>query len=188
MAGQTAIEDQVLVGHCVNFLPVRVAFDPSQPFAAHLKAVNATMMQAYEHQDTTLGRIVRTLDLKRGVGRTPITDVQFNLERLGDGLSFDGLSATIAPNPKSAVNFDLFFNFIEGRDGLRVDVDYNTDLYDAATIERWIGHLRTLLIAIASDSQIAIERLPLNDAAQTHWLMSELNQTQKTVFVRATRR
>ncbi|MEQ1648929.1 MAG: amino acid adenylation domain-containing protein [Hyphomicrobiaceae bacterium] len=179
MAGQTAIEDKVLVGHCVNFLPVRVAFDPEQPFAQHLKTVNATMMQAYEHQDTTLGRIVRTLDLKRGVGRTPIADVQFNLEKLGDGLAFDGVPATITPNPKSAVNFDLFFNFIEGRDGLRVDVDYNTDLYDAATIERWIGHLRILLSAIATDSQTAIARLPLMDATHTRWLISDLNQTRE---------
>ncbi len=166
MAGQTAVDDQILVGHCVNFLPVRVPFAEGVTFSAHLKAVNATMMQAYEHQDTTLGRIVRTLNLKRGLDRTPLTDVQFNLEKLGDGLTFDGVPASSAPNPKTAVNFDLFFNFIEGRDGLRVDVDYSTELYDAATIARWIGHLRTVLTAVAADSNIPVSRLPLNDAAQ----------------------
>ena len=186
MAAQTKFEDQSFVGHCVNFLPVRQAFDPSQPFAAHLKAVHATMLGVLAHQDYTLGTLVRDCQISRHPGRTPLSDVQFNLERLGDGLSLDGAVVTVTPNPKAFVNFDLFFNVIESSQGLRIDVDYSTDLYDAATISRWIGHFRTLLQAIAAVPTETIARLPLLDAAEQRWLIQDLNATERSFDTNAT--
>ncbi len=179
MAAQTKLEDQSLVGHCVNFLPIRCAFTSDMSFATHLKAVHGTVLGALSHQDYTLGTLVRDMNLPRSIGRTPLSDVQFNLERLADDLELDGARVSIAPNPKAAVNFDLFFNFIESAQGLRVDVDFNTDLYDAATIRRWIGHFRTLLKAICTDAHQTIARLPMLNADEVKWLMSELNATAK---------
>ncbi len=179
MAAQTKLEDQSLVGHCVNFLPVRAAFDPAQSFATHLKSVHATILDALAHQDYTLGTLVRDLNIPRGVDRTPLGDVQFNLERLGDGIALPGATLTVAPNPKAYVNFDLFFNFIEASHSLRIDVDYSTDLYDASTIRRWIGHLRTILQAIVSNPSHTVSQLPLLDPAQQRWLVDDLNATRK---------
>lgn len=179
MAGQANQDERSLVGHCVNFLPVRCAFKPEQSFASHLAAVHATMLRVLKHQDMTLGTLVGDLALSRTIGRTPLSDVQFNLERLADELSIPGAQLSVAPNAKSAVNFDLFFNVIEGRDGLRVDVDYSTDLYDAATIRRWIGHYRALLRSVVAASDTAIAKLPLMDAADRDWLVDGLNATAR---------
>jgi len=72
--------------------------------------------------------------------------VQFNLERVGDDMKFDGLEADADPNPKSFVNFDIFLNIVESKDGLMLDCDYNTGLFDEATIARWLSHYQTLLL------------------------------------------
>ena len=179
MAAQTKLDCVSLIGHCVNFLPVRRAFDPDASFATHLKDVHATMLGVLAHQDYTLGTLVRDLKVTRSLGRTPLGDVQFNLERHNEGLSIPGATIALTPNPKAAVNFDLFFNFIESRDGLRIDVDYNTDLYDAATVRRWIGHLRTLLTSISGDAQQAIARVDLLSVGERRWLIDDLNATRR---------
>lgn len=176
-AGQGLLDGQSLVGHAVNFLPLRAAFDPAQSIAAHLKAVQAHTLEAFDHQDFTLGTLVRKLGMKREPNRLPLTELQFNLEKLNDGVSFGGVEARLTANPKAFSNYDIFFNVIESKDGLRLELDYNTDVFDESTIARWVGHFRTLLAAIAEDASTAIRDLPLLDATQRQWLLKDLNET-----------
>ncbi len=175
--GQALLPNSAMVGHCVNFLPIRAKFERKGAVADHLKHVSAQVMNAFDHQDYTYGTLVRALDIERSLNRLPLTEIQFNLEKLADNLKMSDLDASAEPNPKTAVNFDLFFNIIERRDGLRVDVDYNTALYDAETVQRWIGHLETVLSEIARDVDRPIDRLPLMTPAQTVWLADATNRT-----------
>ena len=67
-----------------------------------------------------------------------------------------------------ALHFDLFFNFVDGPRGLYVECDYNTDLFDASTLERWLKHYQTLLVGIAVNPAETFGKLPiLTDAEQT---------------------
>jgi len=160
-AGQALLEDQSLVGHCVNFLPIRAAFDPVEPAKNHLARVAKATRDALDHSDYTLGTLVRDQNTPRTLSRLPLTEVQYNLEKLPENLILGDITATVSPNPKAAVNYDLFFNMIETRSGLRIDVDYNTDLFDRETIDRWLEHFATILSGLGFDADQPIERLPL---------------------------
>ncbi len=61
----------------------------------------------------------------------------------------------MAPNAKAFVNFDLFLNVIESAEGLRMDCDYNTDLFDAATVAHWLDCYQALLEAYCCRCQPA---------------------------------
>ncbi len=176
--GQALLDNPDLIGHCVNFLPIRASFDPKASAATHLAHVREQVFAAFEHQNTTYGGLVQSLNIERSINRLPLTEVQFNLEKLADGVRIDGLDITVAPNQKTAVNFDLFVNMIESSDGLRIDVDYNTALYDADTVARWIGHLETLLQAIAKDAEMPVEALPLMAVPEALSLEQTHNSTE----------
>jgi amino acid adenylation domain-containing protein len=120
---------------------------------------------------------VRKLNLQRDPGRLPLTEIQFNLERVGEGVRFDGIEAEIDPNPKAFVNFDIFLNVVETRDGLALDCDYNTGLYDEATIARWLNHYEMLLDGMAADPESPISRLPLLTESETRRLVQGWNDT-----------
>src|SRR5579871_6805934 len=160
-AGQSLLEDGSLVGHSVNFLPLRARFEEGLSFSALLGQVKKTVLDAYDHQSYTYGTLVRKLAIPRDPSRLPLMEVQFNLERIGAGTEFAGLKATIDPNPKGAVNFDLFFNIVESDLGLMIDCDYNTDLFDEMTIARWLGHFEHLLLGAVSNPDQAVDQLPL---------------------------
>ncbi len=170
---------QGLVGHCVNFLPMRAPFDPAEPAAAHLRRASAAVLEAFDHGGVTLGRLVHELEVPRGLTRLPLTEVQFNLERLPEPALAAGLTLSMAPNPKAAVNFDLFVNVAEGSDGLRIDVDYNSLLFHADTVARWVDHYVTLLASLAEDPDRAIEALPMMTARQESALDGGLNATAR---------
>ena len=169
-AGQAMVEDQALAGHCVSFLPLRAPFTRETTLGDHLRAVRTMVMEAFEHQNVTYGGIVRALKIARNPNRTPLTDIQFNLERLGENIDFGGVSASLVANPKAAVNFDLFFNVVESSDGLRIDIDYSTDLFDAATVERWTENFRQVLRAILTDADQSIGAVDILGAEERAWL------------------
>ncbi len=176
-AGQSLAGGDTLVGHCVNFLPLRGRWSDETTMAEHLAATRQLVLAAYENQSFTLGTLVRKMNLPREAGRRPLVEAQFNLERLGDKIHLPGLEIEAQSNPKSAVIFDLFFNMTEQDGGLRIDCDYNTDLFDEATIERWIGQYRTLLGEIAADAGRPIAELPLVSPEERRWLTKTLNDS-----------
>ena len=160
-AGQSLLDGETLVGHCVNFLPIRSNVDGQADVGGYLKRLKATLLDASEHQRYTYGSLVRKLALPRDPSRLPLVEVQFNLERLGARLDFSGLEVEVDSAPKRHVNFDLFLNIVESNDGLRMDCDYNRDLFDEATVQRWLGHYVTLLKSMATDAKRPIAELAL---------------------------
>ena len=179
MAGQSQAGEALLVGHCVNFLPLRVRFDRDKPFAAHMKAVRDHVFDAGDRQNYTYGALVRDLGIKRDFNRLPLTELQFNLEKVDEQLDMAGVATRFTPNAKAYSNFDLFLNVIESPQGLRLDCDFNTDVYDEATVDRWLGYYETLLAAIARDAETPVAALPLLNETEIHHLRDELNASQR---------
>ncbi|MBV8674397.1 MAG: amino acid adenylation domain-containing protein, partial [Acidobacteriaceae bacterium] len=178
MAGQSLLENGgTLVGHCVNFLPIRSRFDASQSLADYFKQARKKLLDAQDHQNYTYGTLLRKLKIERDSSRLPLVEVQFNVETVGAGLKFDGLSVDLAANGKTHVNMDLFFNFIDRGNELWLDVDYNTGLFEEATIERWRGHLEAILQAFIDNAAQPTGKVSLLTAEQKDQLLFGWNQT-----------
>ena len=179
-AGQSLVEAGVLVGHCVNFLPLRGRTTGDPTTAEYLAQVRQSLLAAYDHQNYTYGRLVRKLTIPRDPSRLPLTEVQFNLERVGEGLQFDGLDVDVDSNPKSFVNFDIFLNVVESKDGLVLDCDYNTGLYNESTIARWLAHYQTLLEGMVAEVKRPVSTLPLLNAADRQQMLGDWNATTES--------
>jgi amino acid adenylation domain-containing protein len=177
-AGQSLVEDQALVGHCVNFLPVRGGWARETSFADHLRSVGRQVLDAYEHQDYTLGTIVRELAPPRDVNRLPLTELQFNLERLTSRIEAAALLIDVEPNAKAFVNYDIFWNVIESPEGLRIDCDYNTDLFDEATIVRWLACYEALLESVVADANKPVTRISYIPRAELHQIIEGFNDSR----------
>jgi amino acid adenylation domain-containing protein len=176
-AGQSLLEDQILVGHCVNFLPIRGAWTRETKVGEYLSATAKRVLDAYEHQNYTFGTLVRKLNLPREPGRLPLAEIQFNLERLADRIDLPGMTMDVAPNAKAFVNFDLFLNVIESADGLRMDCDYNTDLFDASTVAHWLDCYQALLESIVADAAQPLSSASCLPAGERAELLVRMNDT-----------
>ncbi|GGF54348.1 hypothetical protein GCM10007301_12330 [Azorhizobium oxalatiphilum] len=179
-AGQSRVEGEApLVGHCVNFLPLRTRIDPDAPAAQMLKSVQKAMMDLNDHPHFTFGTLVRKLNIPRNPSRLPLTQVQFNLERLGSALPFGTATGTVAANAKAFTNFDLFLNVIESEAGLRLECDYNTDLFGRETVARWLTHFEEVLRSVVADAERPVRALPVLAAAELDVVAHQLNDTAR---------
>jgi len=178
-AGQASTGCDDLVGHCVNFLPVRARAIGDPAFRDYLQSIRKQILDAYDHQDYTYGRLLQKLSLARDPSRLPLIEAQFNLERIGTGLHFEGLRVEVDTNPKSFVHDDIFLNIVETPDSLILDCDFNTDLYDAETVERWLDSYERLLEGVARDSARPLSEFPLWNDSERERVIVEWNRTDR---------
>ena len=176
-AAAQSLLNGTLVGHCVNFLPLRAHISPQSSFAAVLKNGRTSLLDAYDHQKYTFGTLVRKLRMPRDPSRLPLIEVQFNLERVGKRLPFQELTPKLDSCAKSFVNFDLFLNVVESEEGLTLDCDYNTDLFDEETILRWLDSYECLLLSAASNAALTVDELPLLNPAELARQVLAANRT-----------
>jgi amino acid adenylation domain-containing protein len=160
-AGQAARGMQNLVGHCVNLLPVRVAADPQQSVESLLLHARERVLDAYEHQACTFGRLLSKLQLKRDASRLPLVSVQFNLDTAIDvaALSVSGLRVSVQSNPREFENFDLFVNATQAGGAIVLECQYNTALFDAETVRHWLEILKVAADRCAGNPQQRVGEL-----------------------------
>ncbi len=178
--GQVASGQDRLVGHCTNLLPLRTQIDPQQSFTAYLQQRRSTILDAYEHQQFTFGSLVSKLALVRDPSRIPLVPIMFNLDRAATNHSqlFSGLELDSHLNPREFETFELFINAVELTDKMVLECQYNTNLFDRATIDRHLAEFETLLRGIIANPEQLISQLPLLDTAARQQLLIDWNATQ----------
>ncbi|MEO5737992.1 MAG: amino acid adenylation domain-containing protein [Variovorax sp.] len=162
-AGQLASDMPQLVGHCVNLLPLRVAVNAQMPFDALMRESGSTLLDAFEHQTLTYGALLKKLPVRRDPSRLPLVSVLFNVDpdvARGAG-GFPNLEVEQRSIPRHFENFELFFNVTPATGGMQVEVQYNADLFDDATVRRWLDVYQSLLASVARDPAQPVGRLPL---------------------------
>ena len=176
-AGQALLEGASLVGHCVHFLPMLSELREGMTTHEHRQATKRALLDAYDHQEFTFGSLLRKLKIDREPGRTPLIEVQFNLERVGGNVAFEGLNAKIRSNHKQFVNTDIFLNVIETGKQLEVTCDYNTHLLKRETVARWIDAWKQLLRSEVTMPDAHVDEMRLLTDAEHQRVTAEWNQT-----------
>ncbi|MBC8126445.1 MAG: amino acid adenylation domain-containing protein, partial [Gloeobacteraceae cyanobacterium ES-bin-144] len=161
-AGQTRIGRDELVGHCLNFLPLRLAPSAGRPFRAFASEVKEQILEAYDYQNYTFGSLLQKINLPRDPSRVPLVSVIFNIDKNGlDQIHFDGITFDVETNPKQFVNFDLFFNLVQTDGRLVIECEYNTDLHNKSTILGWLNAFEQLIEAIITEGDATLQDLDI---------------------------
>jgi len=134
---------------------------------------------AYGHQDVPFEQLVEELQPERSPNHPPLVSGHVRLQNVSTPtLSLPGLTSTpLAVNTETA-KFDLSLYVEQDTEhGLRTTLEYSTDLFDAATMRRMLGHWQTLLESVAADPERSISHLPLLTEPERHQLLVEWNET-----------
>jgi amino acid adenylation domain-containing protein len=161
-SGQNQMGQDGLVGHCANFLPLRLTGAPT--YAATLQATRRVLFDAFDHQNFTFGELVKTLRVDRSLARLPLVSVAFNLDPKPQPLAFGSIQTLDRGVAKRRVNLDIHLNAVETASGLRLDCAYLAALFDAGTIRRWLNYFRVILEAMARDLETDVDAIdPIGD-------------------------
>ncbi|WP_447009850.1 non-ribosomal peptide synthase/polyketide synthase [Saccharothrix hoggarensis] len=150
-----------LVGFFVNTVVLRSAVDTGQVFTDFLDQVKQTVQDAYAHDEAPLEQLVDAVRKDRDPSRNPLFDVMVLLQNPHrTPPQLPGLRVEQVEMSRRDAIFDLTVEFQERDGALTGQVEYNTDLFDAGTVERFAGHLVLLLGGVAADPRRPLAELP----------------------------
>ena len=180
-AGQAAMDQPNLIGHCVNTMPLRTRVDANQSFAEYLKVSRTELLDAFDHQRYSYGTLLRKLSPPRDPSRPPMLSISFNLDPVIDSstIGFKGLDVEVLIEPRSFENFEWFVNgVIQADKSVEMQVQYNTDLYSAEAMEFYFEGFETFLASLVANLEYKISEHHLMSIPQRQRVVVDWNQAE----------
>ncbi|MDO5498316.1 MAG: amino acid adenylation domain-containing protein, partial [Propionibacteriaceae bacterium] len=147
-AGRDHRQLDEVVGFFVNPVVIRSTMRPEHTLDGFLREVDQTVRSAFSHE-LPFDIVVDRVGVERDPSRAPLVQALMVLQNAhADAFELDGLSVAPVQLPRTSALNDLVIEFAERDGGIRLVVEYNTDLFDADRIERFaatiLGYARQL--------------------------------------------
>ena len=183
VANRPRPELEKLIGIFLNSLVLRTDLSGEPTFTEALARVRETAVDAFAHQDLPIEFLVTRVPFERDPSRNPLFQICFNwqdwrhvpmpefeLHALGTGLD----------SPHVTAKFDLsVFIRVRGEAHISCGWEYNTDLFDAITIQRMTRHFAALLREVVTEANRPISQLPLLADDERRQIVDDWNATAR---------
>jgi amino acid adenylation domain-containing protein len=181
VSGRQHEEIAPLLGFFSNTLALRTDLSGDPAFAELLARVKLGTLEARAHQDLPFEKLVEVLNPKRSQSHTPIFQVLFGFDVASGAPKLAGCTLEQLPVPGwEWSRFDLSIVVRERQDGsLKAQLEYATDLFEAGTIERLIGHYQTILSSVAAGPDQRLSELSILMPAERRQMLLDWNATAK---------
>ncbi|HEU0012159.1 MAG TPA: amino acid adenylation domain-containing protein, partial [Longimicrobium sp.] len=164
VAGRTRPELEPLIGFFANTLALRTDLSGCPAFRELLARVRQAALGAFEHEELPFERLVEELNPERSLSHGPLFQVMLvmqNTPRAAAAAEAGDVTVEPLPADRHGARYDLTLTLAE-RDGVLVgEMEYATDLFDAATMERMVEQLAVLLDGALADPDAPVDALPL---------------------------
>ncbi len=159
-ASVRAIDDDLdtAIGLMANTVPHRIKLDKIQKFSefAQKQAIQTT--ENYEHSIYPIEKIIEDLALENYGNRHPLFDSLFIFEAADSRLfDIEGLSFERYKYQKQTTMSDLVFEAIKESGVINCSIEYDKNLFEKATIQRFIVYYNNILSQIISDNDVSIQ-------------------------------
>ncbi|MEN5057173.1 non-ribosomal peptide synthetase [Sphingobacterium kitahiroshimense] len=182
IAGREHADLENQIGFYVNTLALRTRFDEESSFRKLFGSVKEVVLGGYEHQHYPFDELIEAIGYKGDISRHPLFDIvtsyrydhteEIILSKRSFGLN---ITENNIDHDHLVSKFDLHFEFIETASGLRLNIDYNSDIYCCSTIERLGAHLLTLVESAVREPSAPIIELDYIGAEERALLLSTFN-------------
>jgi amino acid adenylation domain-containing protein/non-ribosomal peptide synthase protein (TIGR01720 family) len=176
IANRTRTQTEPLIGFFVNTLVLRASLSRSLTFQELLGRVRRICLDAYAHQDLPFEHLVAALDLDRSLSYAPLFQVLFALQNAPMAtIDLPGLRLSPVAVESGTAKCDLALLMEETEQGFLGVIEYNTDLFDAATIARMLGHFQAVLAGVVADPAQPLADVPLLTTAEREQILLTWN-------------
>ena len=160
IAGRNQAEIEGLIGFFVNTLVLRVQMNGRESYRELLGRVREVTLGAFGHQDVPFERLVEELQPERDLSHTPLFQVVFALQNVPhQQIELPGLSLSPEASDNQTAKYDLTLRMYQTDSGLSASVEYNSDLFERATMARLLDQFQTLLESINANPDLPISKL-----------------------------
>ena len=180
IANRNRLEIEDLIGTFVNTLVLRTEVAGELTFRELLGRVRDLTLDAYAHQDVPFEKLVEELRPDRSQGGLPLVQVLFNFANTPFARTeFQHLSWTPYEVSRGAAQLDMGLS-IDPLASRKAYLEFNTDLFDRSSAERWLSQYRQLMEAFADHPESTLGRVSMLTTQEQHRMLREWNATDQS--------
>jgi amino acid adenylation domain-containing protein len=183
-------ELEALVGFFINTLPMRADLSGNPTFRELLAQVRTATLDSYAHQDLPFERLLESINVERRLSHNPLFQTMVFYQNFPEsdlhlpGLRLENVPVENAHSGTARADLSIFAS--EHAEGLRMLLEYATDLFDAGTMQAFARHLETLLAAAVADPARRIAEIDILPADERRRMLVEWNDTGRALPEQAT--
>lgn len=181
IANRNRQELENIIGFFVNTLVLRTHLSDDLSFQALLTQVKQTCLEAYAHQDLPFEKLVEALNPERSLSHNPLFQVMFVFQNAPkEQLNLSDITLDWLDVDTATTKFDLTLIMEERGSQFVGTIEYSQALYNRTTIQRFIGHLQTLLSEMVIAPQQRVAAAKILSSKEEQQMLQEWNATQST--------
>ncbi len=161
VSGKSIVQFSDLIAHRTNLLPLKVIVDQDSSFQTHLTLANIQLLEAFDHQDYTLGTLVKKLKVSRDGNRHPLVTVVFNMETMNREYDFGDLMVETEFIPGNYKTLDLIVHMKPSKRGYEFKWIYKTDLFTREDVTRKLSGFEIFLKNIVRQPNQSISTISI---------------------------
>lgn len=162
-----------MVGMFINTLPVRVKIDEDAHLLPWLQQLQTQLLELRQYEYSSLARVQRWSEVEPGqpLFESIVVFENYPVETNGEhSLRVDDI------HYREQSNYPLAL-LVMPDEQIRLLMIYDESRFDADTIDRMLGHLQSLLTAMAVNPDQKLRDLTLMDSAEQERILVEWNST-----------
>ena len=153
---------EAAMGFFANTLPLRLRIDGGVSFAELARDVTDVSLDALDHQDLPFARLVELVGAARDLSFGPLVQVVFKTADFSDEYQEVGpLRVRYEQIGRTRSRFDLIVEVQLEPDRSRIWVEYDTVLFDAPWIRRFLRHYENVLSTVVRDAALPVRDIPM---------------------------
>jgi len=177
VAARNEVDIENMIGLFVNTLVFRADFNSKLTFRELLRQVRSFALEAYAHQDVPFEKLVEELVPNRTLDTHPLFQVMFTFQNIPKQVfQIPGLTIKELGFEAGISKFDLSVEMWDDGE-LHCQFEYNSDLFEQATMQRMLAHLQTLANAAIDNPDVPIAQLAMMSSEERKKVLEDWNQT-----------
>jgi non-ribosomal peptide synthetase component F/thioesterase domain-containing protein len=160
-------ETESLIGPFAGPVALRLNLSGNPSFAEVIRRASDVTLDALGHGDLPFETLLQNVDLRSLAGRNPLFQFYFSYQAAFlQPRQLAHLTVTPMPTFSVGTPFEMQCAIIERQEGIRIQLEYNPDLYDASTIRNLLSAYQSSLRLLTSNPDFLISELKIRSRSE----------------------
>ena len=175
-------EVEPVVGFFINMLVLRADASGDPTFRDFVGRLRSVVQDGFANDALPFEKLVDAVRPVRDPSRSPLFQIAYTLQNAsGDPFRLPGVEIEQSFVDPGTSRFDMSWNVSERTEGLHLHVEFNTRLFDPATIDQLVRHYEQVLRAVTDDPEQRLSRLSVMTDEEAQELVHRWNGPRREV-------
>ncbi|MEU9884946.1 amino acid adenylation domain-containing protein [Sphaerisporangium sp. NPDC051011] len=163
---------ETVTGFFINQLVLRFDLSGDPTFREVIDRTRTVVQDTFSHGDIPFGKLIEAVRPPRDPSRQPLFQIAFAVTDFAPPIQLEGIEVGIVGTHTGTSRFDMAWGLTRNGEQTTIECEYNTDLFDAETVERFAANYGQFLLNACATPQTPLSWIEALDEREYNRVLS----------------